>query len=47
VLEKLRRLAPTGRHPYTFYRWLGYAVVCVLPDVDGFGRHDILMAKRI
>ncbi|MFL4971834.1 MAG: GNAT family N-acetyltransferase [Xanthobacteraceae bacterium] len=53
VLEHLRRLAPagrrplSGRHPYTFYRRLGYTVVGVLPDVDGFGRHDILMAKRI
>jgi aminoglycoside 6'-N-acetyltransferase I len=47
VLEHLRRLMPAGRHPYTFYRRLGYTVVGVLPDVDGFGRHDILMAKRI
>jgi aminoglycoside 6'-N-acetyltransferase I len=53
VLEHLRRLAPARRHPssvrhpYTFYRRLGYTVVGVLPDVDGFGRHDILMAKRI
>jgi aminoglycoside 6'-N-acetyltransferase I len=53
VLEHLGRLAPavrhfsSVRHPYTFYRRLGYTVVGVLPDVDGFGRHDILMAKRI
>jgi len=47
VLEKLSRLASTGRHPYLFYRRLGYTVVGVLPDADGFGKHDILMAKRI
>jgi aminoglycoside 6'-N-acetyltransferase I len=53
VLEHLGRLAPavrhpsSVRHPYTFYRRLGYTVVGVLPDVDGIGRHDILMAKRI
>jgi aminoglycoside 6'-N-acetyltransferase I len=47
VLGHLRRLAPAQRHPYTFYRRLGYTVVGVLPDVDGFGKHDILMAKRI
>jgi len=47
VLDHLRRLEPRGGHPYTFYRRLGYTVVGVLPDVDGFGRHDILMAKRI
>ena len=47
VLGHLQRLTPTGNHPYAFYRRLGYALVGVLPDVDGPGRHDILMAKRI
>lgn len=49
VLERLQALAPAAasRHPYSFYRRLGYAVVGVLPDVDGVGKHDILMAKRI
>ena len=47
VLERLQRLAPTSGHPYTFYRARGYAVVGVLPDFDGIGKHDILMAKRI
>jgi hypothetical protein len=26
---------------------MGFVVVGVLPDADGIGRHDILMAKRI
>jgi len=30
-----------------FYRRLGYTILCVLPEANGFGRHDILMAKRI
>jgi GNAT superfamily N-acetyltransferase len=50
VLQRLQALAPAAaasRHPYSFYRRLGYAVVGVLPDVDGMGKHDILMAKRI
>jgi aminoglycoside 6'-N-acetyltransferase I len=47
VFEHLRRLAPVGGHPFTFYRRMGYAVVGVLPDADGLGKHDILMAKRI
>jgi aminoglycoside 6'-N-acetyltransferase I len=34
-------------HPYAFYHRLGYTVVGVLPDVDGFGKHDTLVAKRI
>ena len=47
VLERLLRLEPVGTHPYTFFRRMGFSVVGVLPDADGIGRHDILMAKRI
>jgi aminoglycoside 6'-N-acetyltransferase I len=48
VLGHLARLAPTAAgHPFAFYRRLGYAVVGVLPDAAGPGRHDILMAKRL
>jgi aminoglycoside 6'-N-acetyltransferase I len=38
----------TGRgHALTFYRRHGYQVVGLLPDVNGAGRPDILLAKRI
>lgn len=47
VLAHLSELAPTSGHPFTFYRDKGYAVVGALPDVNGRGKHDILMAKRI
>lgn len=47
VLEQLSQLSPAAGHPFTFYQNRGYSVVGVLPDVDGVGRHDILMAKRI
>ncbi len=47
VLGHLRRITPRSKHPYTFYQRLGFAVVGVLPDVNGRGQHDILMAKRI
>lgn len=47
VLGRLKTLTPATRHPFSFYQRLGYAVVGVLPDANGFGRHDILMAKRI
>jgi aminoglycoside 6'-N-acetyltransferase I len=47
VLGHLRRITPRGKHPYMFYQRVGFAVVGVLPDVNGRGRHDILMAKRI
>ncbi len=41
------RIEPASGHPFAFYRKLGYAVVGVLPDVNGPGKPDILMAKRI
>lgn len=47
VLERLAQIEAVGSHPYTFYRRLGYTVVGVLPDANGNGKHDILMAKRI
>ena len=37
----------TGGHPVAFYRKVGFAVVGVLPDANGPGKPDILMAKRI
>jgi len=40
--------APAARgHALTFYRRHGYRIVGVLPDVNGPGRPDILMAKRL
>ena len=47
VLKRLSRLAPTKGHPYTFYQKAGFTVVGVVPDADGFGKHDILMAKKV
>jgi aminoglycoside 6'-N-acetyltransferase I len=47
VLEKAAGLAPASGHAFTFYRRLGYEIVGLLPDVNGFGRPDILMAKRV
>jgi aminoglycoside 6'-N-acetyltransferase I len=39
---------PTPRgHALTFYRRHGYRIVGVLPDVNGAGRPDIFMAKRL
>jgi aminoglycoside 6'-N-acetyltransferase I len=46
-LAAAQQLEDMGGHPFAFYRRLGYAVVGVLPDANGYGKPDILMAKRV
>lgn len=43
-IEKIRNLR---EHPYEFYQKIGYKIVGVIPDANGFGKPDIWMAKRI
>jgi len=47
VIEQLRSLRNRGSHPFEFYRRVGYHVIGVIPDANGFGKPDILMAKRV
>ncbi len=47
VLDKLRAIQNRQSHPFEFYLRVGYHVVGVVPDANGFGKPDILMAKRI
>lgn len=47
VLEKAARIENLQQHPYGFYERLGYVVVGVIPDANGRGKPDILMAKRL
>lgn len=46
-LGAVRDLRSHGHHPFLFYQKLGYAVVGVLPDANGYGKPDIFMAKRV
>jgi len=34
-------------HPTSFYQKLGYAISGVIPDANGIGKPDIMMAKRV
>lgn len=43
-IDSIRNLK---NHPYEFYQKQGFQIVGVLPDVNGFGKPDIYMAKRI
>lgn len=46
-LTHLHALTDVAGHPFVFYRKLGYVVVGLIPDANGFGKPDIMMAKRI
>jgi aminoglycoside 6'-N-acetyltransferase I len=35
------------RHPYEFYQRCGFAIIGVVPDANGLGKPDILMARRV
>ena len=47
VLDKLRTVEDRKGHPLGFYRRLGFEIVGVIPDANGFGRPDIIMARRV
>jgi aminoglycoside 6'-N-acetyltransferase I len=46
-LEHLQKIQNPGGHPYEFYQKVGYKIVGLVPDANGFGEPDIFMAKRI
>lgn len=45
--ERIRTIHNLNGHPYEFYQKLGYTITGVVPDANGYGKPDILMAKRI
>jgi aminoglycoside 6'-N-acetyltransferase I len=45
--RRLANVANPGHHPYEFYQRLGFTIVGVMPDANGFGKPDIFLAKRI
>ena len=47
ALAKLRDIKNIRDHPFEVYQKLGFEIVGVLPDANGFGKPDIFMAKRL
>ena len=47
VFEHIVKIKNLRNHPYEFYRKLGFVIVGVMPDANGFGKPDIYMAKRV
>jgi aminoglycoside 6'-N-acetyltransferase I len=45
--EKIRDMRNLKNHPFEFYQKLGYIITGVVPDANGRGKPDILMAKRV
>jgi aminoglycoside 6'-N-acetyltransferase I len=45
--DKIRDIRNLKNHPFEFYRKLGYVITGVVPDANGRGKPDILMAKRL
>jgi aminoglycoside 6'-N-acetyltransferase I len=47
VFEHIARIKNLLGHPYSFYQKMGYVIVGVIPDANGLGKPDIIMAKRV
>ncbi|QVK17458.1 GNAT family N-acetyltransferase [Mycoplasmatota bacterium] len=43
----LENIKNKNNHPFSFYQKNGYKIVGVVPDANGYGKPDIMMAKRI
>jgi aminoglycoside 6'-N-acetyltransferase I len=47
ICEHIAAIRNVANHPYEFYQKCGYVIVGLIPDANGFGKPDILMAKRV
>lgn len=47
LLERIANIENYKDHPFGFYVRMGFQIVGVVPDANGFGKPDILLAKRV
>lgn len=45
--QQIANIRNLKEHPYEFYQKLGYVIIGVVPDANGIGKPDIIMAKRV
>lgn len=47
VLEHLSGIRNLRGHPYEFYQRVGFSIVGCVPDANGWGKPDIILARRV
>ena len=47
VWSHIKSIRNLRGHPFEFYQKCGFVIVGVVPDANGYGKPDILMAKRV
>ncbi len=47
TFAKIDGIQSSGGHPFEFYRKNGFKIVGVIPDANGKGKPDIIMAKSL
>lgn len=45
--DKVKNIRNLKKHPFEFYRKMGFTITGVVPDANGIGKPDILMSKRV
>ncbi len=47
LLDRIAAIRNLRGHPFEFYQKMGFIITGVVPDANGPGKPDILMAKRV